>query len=88
MVDRSAVSGPVILLADRGYEICKNLARLEKKGRKYLIHFQDRNQAVAYGPKFPDTALFDIPVQITPVGQQCSSWSGKGLWFQPPNPTL
>lgn len=32
MVDRSFVSGPVILLADRGYEACNNLAHLEKKG--------------------------------------------------------
>lgn len=65
MVDRSTVSGPVILLADRGYEACNNLAHLERKGWKYLIRLRDKNRAVAYGLKLPDTAQFDIPVQIT-----------------------
>ena len=37
MVDRSAVSSPVILLADRGYEDCNNLAHLEKKGSGLLL---------------------------------------------------
>ena len=37
MVDRSSVSGPVILLADRGYEACNNLAHLERKGWNYLL---------------------------------------------------
>jgi len=48
MVDRSAVSGPVILLADRGYEACNNLAHLERKGWNYLIRLRDKNRAVAY----------------------------------------
>lgn len=65
MVDRSAVSGPVILLADRGYEACNNLAHLERKGWKYLIRLRDKNRTVAYGLKLPDTAQFDIPVQLT-----------------------
>ena len=65
MVDRSALSGPVILLADRGYEACNNLAHLERKGWNYLIRLRDKNRAVAYGLKLPDTAQFDIPVQIT-----------------------
>ena len=65
MVDRSAVSGPVILLADRGYEACNNLSHLEKKGWNYLIRLRDKNRAVAYGLKLPDTAQFDIPVQLT-----------------------
>lgn len=65
MVDRSAVSGPVILLADRGYEACNNLAHLERKGWKYLIRLRDKNRAVAYGLKLPDAEQFDIPAQIT-----------------------
>lgn len=65
MVDRSAVSGPVILLADRGYEACNNLAHLERKGCNYLIRLRDKKRAVAYGLKLPDSAQFDIPVQIT-----------------------
>ena len=69
MVDRSSVSGSVILLADRGYEACNNLAHLERKGWNYLIRLRDKNRAVAYGLKLPDTAQFDIPVQIT-LGRQ------------------
>ena len=65
MVDRSAISGPVILLADRGYDACNNLAHLERKGWNYLIRLRDKNRAVAYGLKLPDTAQFDIPVRIT-----------------------
>lgn len=65
MVDRSPVSGPVILLADRGYESCNNLAHLEGKGWNYLIRLRDKNRAVAYGLKLPDAAQFDISVQIT-----------------------
>lgn len=65
MVDRSAISGPAILLADRGYEACNNLAHLERKGWNYLIRLRDKNRAVAYGLKLPDTARFDIPVRIT-----------------------
>ena len=65
MVDRSAISGPTILLADRGYEACNNLAHLERKGWNYLIRLRDKNRAVAYGLKLPDTAQSDIPVRIT-----------------------
>lgn len=65
MVDRSSVPGPVILLADRGYEACNNLSHLEKKGWNYLIRLRDKNRTVAYGLKLPDAARFDIPVQIT-----------------------
>ena len=65
MVDRSPVSGPVILLADRGYESCNNLAHLEGKGWNYLIRLRDKNRAVAYGLKLPDATQFDISVQIT-----------------------
>ena len=43
MVDRSSVSSPVILLADRGYEACNNLAHLERKGWNYLIRLRDKN---------------------------------------------
>ncbi|WP_204792222.1 relaxase/mobilization nuclease domain-containing protein, partial [Oscillibacter sp. CU971] len=39
MADRSHISGKVILLADRNYESCNNLARLEKQNWNYLIRF-------------------------------------------------
>lgn len=79
MVDRSALSGPVILLADRGYEACNNLAHLERKGWNYLIRLRDKNRAVAYGLKLPDTAQFDIPVQLTLGRQTARQLEQRGL---------
>ena len=79
MVDRSALSGPVILLADRGYEACNNLAHLERKGWNYLIRLRDKNRAVAYGLKLPDTAQFDIPVQLTLGRQTARQLEQQGL---------
>ena len=65
MADRSTVSGPVILLADRGYEAYNNFAHLERKGWKYLIRLKDRNRTYAYGLTLPDQPEFDLPVHIT-----------------------
>ena len=79
MVDRSALSGPVILLADRGYEACNSLAHLERKGWNYLIRLRDKNRAVAYGLKLPDTAQFDIPVQLTLGRQTARQLEQQGL---------
>ena len=79
MVDRSVVSDPVILLADRGYEACNNLAHLERKGWNYLIRLRDKNRTVAYGLKLPDTAQFDIPVQITLGRQTARQLEQQGL---------
>lgn len=79
MVDCSTVSGPVILLADRGYEACNNLAHLEKKGWNYLIRLRDKNRVVAYGLKLPDTAQFDIPVQLTLGRQTARQLEQQGL---------
>ena len=79
MVDRSVVSGPVILLADRGYEACNNLAHLERKDWNYLIRLRDKNRTIAYGLKLPDTAQFDIPVQITLGRQTARQLEQQGL---------
>ena len=79
MVDRSVVSGPVILLADRGYEACNNLAHLERKGWNYLIRLRDKKRTVAYGLKLPDTAQFDIPAQITLGRQTARQLEQQGL---------
>lgn len=65
MVGRSPISGKVILLADRNYEACNDLAHLERKGWNYLIRIRDKDRAVAYGVELPDRPSFDIPVHIT-----------------------
>ena len=65
MVERSSVSGKVILLADRNYESCNNLAHLEKQGWNYLIRARDKARTAAYGAILPDQPEFDIPLKLT-----------------------
>ena len=65
MADRSRVSGKVILLADRNYESCNNLAHLEKKGWNYLIRARDKGRVIAYGTPLPDQPEFDLPLKLT-----------------------
>ena len=65
MVERSVIPGKTILLADRNYESCNNLAHLEKKGWNYLIRICDKDRAAAYGISLPDQPEFDISVRLT-----------------------
>lgn len=65
MMERSGITGPVILLADRNYEAYNNFACLEQKGWKYLIRIKDRGRKNAYGIKLPDQSEFDLPVHMT-----------------------
>ncbi len=65
MADRSRISGKVILLADRNYESCNNLAHLKRRGWNYLIRVRDKGRAIAYGTLLPDQPEFDIPLQLT-----------------------
>ncbi len=41
MIDRSRITGHVIVIADRGYESYNNLAHIERKGWNYLIRTKD-----------------------------------------------
>lgn len=41
MVDRSGITGPVIVIADRGYESYNNLAHIQRKNWNYLIRIED-----------------------------------------------
>ena len=65
MAERSVIPGKTILLADRNYESCNNLAHLERKGWNYLIRIRDKDRAAAYGIPLPDQPEFDIPVRLT-----------------------
>lgn len=65
MAGRSTISGPVLLLADRGFEAYNNFAHLERKGWKYLIRLKDQNRTYAYGITLPDLPEFDLPVRTT-----------------------
>ena len=65
MAGRSRVTGKVILLADRNYESCNNLALLEKRNWNYLIRIRDKARGIAYGMPLPDQPEFDIPLKLT-----------------------
>ena len=65
MAERSGISDPVIVLADRNYEAYNNFVCLEKTGWKYLIRIKDCNRKNAYGVKLPDELEFDLPVRMT-----------------------
>ena len=58
LVDRSELTEPVILIADRGYEAYNNMAHIEQKGWKYLIRVKDK-QGILSGLKLPDALEFD-----------------------------
>ena len=65
MVDRSPLSGPVLLLADRNYESYNNMAHLEEKGWKYLIRVKDGKRGIASGLVLPERPEFDLPIQLS-----------------------
>lgn len=60
MVDRSPISQPTILMADRGYEAFNTIAHIERKGWYYLIRIKDINRrGILHGMSLPDTPEFD-----------------------------
>ena len=63
MTDRSQISEPAILLADRNHASLNNLAHLENRGWKYVIRLKER--ASVFGVKLPDLPGFDMPASLT-----------------------
>lgn len=58
LVDRSELTEPVILIADRGYEAYNNIAHIEQKGWNYLIRVKEK-QGILSGLNLPDMPEFD-----------------------------
>ncbi len=58
LVDRSELTEPAIVIADRGYEAYNNMAHIEQKGWKYLIRVKDK-QGILSGLRLPDALEFD-----------------------------
>ena len=74
MVDRSRITGPVIVVADRGYESYNNLAHIERKGWNYLIRIKDMgSNGILSGIQVPPSPEFDISVQRTLTRKQTNS---------------
>ena len=73
MVDRSEITGNVILIADRGYESYNNMAHIQEKGWKYLIRikdFQQYNSGILHGFELPKQEEFDIDIDLNVTRKQ------------------
>ena len=63
MVDRSSLQGPVILIADRGFESYNSMVHVQRKGWKYLIRAKDV-RGIVYGLDLPKQEEFDVPLHL------------------------
>ena len=67
MVDRSPLSGKVIVIADRGYEAYNNMAHIQEKGWYYLIRikdFQNYSSGILHGLILPERNEFDEYIDL------------------------
>ena len=64
MVDRSHIPGPVIVLADRGYESYNTLAHIEQKGWNYVFRVKDSWGGILQGMKLPNSSEFDLSIRL------------------------
>lgn len=64
MVDRSRITGKVIVIADRGYEGYNNFAHIEEKGWNYLIRVKDAGtRCILHGLRLPREGEYDVFTQ-------------------------
>jgi len=64
LVDRSGITGRVIVIADRGYESYNNLAHIERKGWNYLIRIKDiGGSGLLTGIEVAQDSEFDVTTQ-------------------------
>lgn len=65
MIDRSNISGNVIVIADRGYEGYNVFAHIEEKGWKYAIRVKDiMSNGILSTVKLPDEDKFDVDINL------------------------
>jgi hypothetical protein len=65
MVDRSTISGDVIVIADRGYESYNTFAHIQEKGWKYVIRVRDIDSTgMASSFKLPSCEVFDKKIDL------------------------
>lgn len=64
MVDRSTLTGKVLVVADRGYESYNVFAHIMKKDWKFLIRVKDtKSQSILSSFKLPETGEFDRSIK-------------------------
>lgn len=71
MVDRSPITGKIIIISDRGFESYNNFAHIERKGWNYIIRVKDLNSSgILSGLRLPSSGEFDMEVHRTLTRKQ------------------
>lgn len=65
MLERSALSGEAILVADRGYESYNTFAHIENRGWKYVIRGKQGETGILSSLILPDSKEFDQECSVT-----------------------
>ena len=65
MVDKSPITEPVILTADRGYESYNTLEHISRKGWKYLIRLRESKGIISALPLPEGDFDFSVQLQLT-----------------------
>lgn len=83
MIDRSKLEN-VILVADRGYENYNIMSHAIEKGWKFLIRIKDvHSNGIASGLELPQTAVFDMDINLILTRNQTKSKKQAGYKFMP-----
>lgn len=69
MIDRSTISGKVILLADRGYESFNNIAHCQEKNWNFVIRSKESYGMISNLP-LPNTNEYDVDITLTLTRRQ------------------
>lgn len=69
MVDRSNITEPVIVIADRNYEAYNTIAHIQEKGWNYLIRLRD-HKGIISKVNLPNTLEFDLTVDVNLTRKQ------------------
>lgn len=69
MVDRSDITEPVIVIADRNYEAYNTIAHIQEKGWNYLIRLRDYKGIISK-VNLPNTPEFDLTVDVNLTRKQ------------------
>lgn len=71
MVEKSAISDDVILIADRGYESYNVFAHIQEKGWKYIIRVKDKNsKSIVSTLNLPSSEEFDEKIHLNITRKQ------------------
>lgn len=69
MVDRSDITDPVIVIADRNYEAYNTIAHIQEKEWNYLIRLRD-HKGIISKVSLPNTREFDVTVDVNLTRKQ------------------